>query len=173
MESQNRFMLRMHSGFKNVGTWMRTADFSKTGRFAAIRRLIIFNCAAIVGFVLGTVAFTVSMFLYPNPTIAWLSGNLVGGLSHFTANFVMQGQSKNEVAKCFIVFNATGIVSFLIASVMFAVAIIFVQDSTASWLSGSIVGTLSHFVMNDRGMRLNITFKRRSKECQNQPIPGA
>ncbi len=147
---------------------MRRSDFSRTGRFAAFRRLILFNLAAVVGFLLGTIAFTISMFLYPNPTISWLAGNCVGGLSHFTANYILQGQSRNEIAKCFVVFNATGIISFLFASAMFAVAIIFIRESTTSWLLGSIVGTLSHFVMNDQGMRLNITFKRRSKACKDQ-----
>lgn len=145
---------------------MRSSDFSKTGRFATLRRLILFNFAAVVGFILGTVAFALSMFFYPDPTFSWLAGNLVGGLSHFGANYVLQGQSKSEFAKCFIVFNATGIVSFLLASGMFALAIVFIQESNVSWLLGSIVGTLSHFVMNDKAIQFNIKIKRRkSADC--------
>ncbi len=137
---------------------MRRSDFTKTGKFAALRRLLIFNSAAFVGFILGTASFTASMFLYPNPTFAWLFGNCVGGLSHFGANWVMQGQSKKELGKCFVVFNATGILSFLFASGMFAVSEVFIQNSTSSWLLGSVVGTLTHFVMNDKAV--NINFKR-------------
>jgi hypothetical protein len=147
---------------------MHLTNSTKASKFSALRRLIIFNCAAVVGFVLGTVSFAASMFLYPNPTVAWLAGNCVGGLSHFAANYIMQGQSKNEIAKCFIVFNATGILSFLFATIMFAVAEIYVQEPTASWLLGSVVGTMSHFVMNDRAIRLNFTFKiRKNGECKN------
>ncbi len=139
-----------------AGRKMRRSDFTKAGKFAALRRLIIFNFAAVVGFLLGTASFTASMFLFPNPTFAWLLGNCVGGLSHFGANWVMQGQSKKEMVKCFVVFNATGIVSFLLASVMFALAVVFIHDSTVSWLLGSVVGTLSHFVMNDKAIKLNL-----------------
>ncbi|MFB3888547.1 MAG: hypothetical protein ACE14S_03585 [Candidatus Bathyarchaeia archaeon] len=134
---------------------MRRSDFSKTGKFAAVRRLFIFNFAAVLGFLLGTASFTASMFLHPNPTVAWLIGNLVGGLSHFSANWLMQGESKKEFGKCFVVFNATGIISFLLASLVFAAAEIFIQHSTAAWLLGSVVGTLSHFVMNDKAIRIN------------------
>ncbi len=146
---------------------MRRSDFTKAGKFAALRRLIIFNFAAVVGFALGTASFTVSVFLYPNATFAWLFGNLIGGLSHFSANYIMQGQSKKEIAKCFVVFNATGIASFLLASAMFAAAVVFIKDSTISWLLGSIVGTLTHFVMNDKAM----TFKIRKPfrpECNSK-----
>jgi hypothetical protein len=137
-----------------AGREMRRSDFAKTGKFAAFRRLFIFNFAAVVGFLLGTASFTGSMFLNPNPTFAWLFGNCVGGLSHFGANWAMQGQSKKEFGKCFIVFNATGILSFLFASGMFAVSEVFIQNSTSSWLLGSVVGTLSHFVMNDKAIKL-------------------
>ena len=135
---------------------MRRSDFTKVGKFAALRRLVIFNSAAVVGFLLGTASFTASMFLFPNSTFAWLFGNVVGGLSHFGANWAMQGQSKKEIGKCFIVFNATGIASFLLASAMFAFAIIFIQNSTTSWLLGSVVGTLSHFAMNEKAIKFNI-----------------
>jgi hypothetical protein len=135
---------------------MRRSDFAKTGKFAAFRRLFIFNFAAVVGFLLGTASFTSSMFFYANPTFAWLFANCVGGLSHFGANWAMQGQSKKELAKCFVVFNATGILSFLFASGMFAVSEIFIQNSTSSWLLGSVVGTLTHFVMNDKAIKLDL-----------------
>ncbi len=135
---------------------MRRLDFTKTGKFAALRRLVIFNFAAIIGFILGTASFTSSMFFYANPTFAWLFGNCVGGLSHFGSNYVLQGLSKKEIGKCFVVFNATGILSFLLASGMFAVCVIFVQNSTVSWLLGSLVGTLSHFVLNEKAMKLNL-----------------
>jgi hypothetical protein len=135
---------------------MRRSDFTKAGKFAALRRLVIFNFAAIIGFALGTASFTSSMFVYANPTFAWLFANCVGGLSHFGSNWVMQGQSKKEMGKCFIVFNATGILSFLFASGMFAVAVVFIKDSTASWLLGSLIGTLTHFIMNEKAMKLSL-----------------
>lgn len=156
--------LQRSANGKVAGRKMRRSDFTKAGKFAAIRRLIIFNFAAVVGFLLGTAGFTASMFMSANATFAWLFGNCIGGLSHFGANWVMQGQSKKEMAKCFVVFNATGILSFLFASAMFAVAIVFVHDSTVSWLSGSIVGTLSHFVMNEKGMKISF------KSCR---LPGS
>jgi hypothetical protein len=139
---------------------MRRSDFTKTGKFAHIRRLFLFNFAAVVGFILGTVTFTAAMLLYPDPNFAWLFGNVVGGLSHFGANWALQGQSKQEFGKCFVVFNATGIVSFLLASVMFGVAEVLGMDATVSWLSGSVVGTLSHFVMNDKAINLNFNLRR-------------
>jgi hypothetical protein len=155
-----------------AGTQMHLSNSTKASRFAALRRLVLFNCAAVVGFILGTASFTASMFLYPNPTFAWLAGNVVGGLSHFAANWIMQGQSKKEIAKCFIVFNVTGILSFLFATAMFAVAEIYVHDSTASWLSGSVVGTLTHFAMNDRAVKFNFTFRiRRSGDCKDPEQP--
>jgi putative flippase GtrA len=159
VESQKGFMpppTKWTLGF--AGRKMRRSDFAKTGKFAALRRLILFNFAAVVGFILGTISFTTTISLYPNPTFAWLFGNVVGGLSHFGANWALQGQSKKEFGKCFVVFNATGVISFLLASVMFAVAEIFAMESTVSWLLGSVVGTLSHFVMNDKA--ININFKR-------------
>ncbi len=139
-----------------AGRRMRRSDFTKAGKFAALRRLIIFNSAAVVGFILGTAAFTASMFLFPDATFAWLFGNCVGGLSHFGANWIMQGQSKKEIGKCFIVFNATGIISFLLASAMFAMTEIFTQNAAASWLLGSIVGTLSHFAMNEKAIKFTL-----------------
>ena len=142
---------------------MRRSDFTKAGKFAALRRLVLFNFAAIIGFTLGTVSFTSSMFLYANPTFAWLFANCIGGLSHFGSNWALQGQSKKEMGKCFIVFNATGILSFLFASGMFAVSEVFIQNSTASWLLGSLVGTLSHFVMNEKAMKFNL---KSLKHCQ-------
>jgi hypothetical protein len=150
-------MLLPHTDFRALpGVRMRRSDFSKAGKFAALRRLIIFNFAAVVGFILGTVSFASSMLLFPNPTFAWLFGNCVGGLSHFGANWVMQGQSKKEFGKSFIVFNATGVIGFLLASAMFAISEIFIQNSNVSWLLGSVVGTLSHFVMNDKAIKLDL-----------------
>ncbi len=146
---------------------MRRSDFTKAGKFAALRRLIIFNFAAVVGFLLGTAGFTASMTAFSSATFSWLFGNCIGGLSHFGANWVMQGQSKKEMAKCFVVFNATGIISFLFASATFAVALVLIHasttswlvanESTISWLAGSVVGTLSHFVMNEKGMKVNLS----------------
>jgi hypothetical protein len=166
--------VEFHNSFKQIacksslsvaGREMRRSDFAKTGKFAAFRRLFIFNFAAVVGFLLGTASFTASMFFYTNPTFAWLFGNCVGGLSHFGANWAMQGQSKKELGKCFIVFNATGILSFLFASGMFAVSEIFIQNSTSSWLLGSVVGTLSHFVMNDKAIKLDYRRGNITKNC--------
>ena len=68
----------------------------------------------------------------------------------------MQRQTTDKIAKNFIVFNATGIIGFLVSSVMFAAAIIFIQDSTVAWLAGSLVGTLSHFLLNERAMKLSL-----------------
>ena len=133
---------------------MRRTELPKPSKVAVFKSFVIFNVAAVVGFLLGTVSFGASMLLLPNATFAWLFGNAVGGLSHFGANFVMQRQKKEKIAKNFVVFNATGIIGFLVASVMFAAAIIFVQDSTAAWLCGSLIGTMSHFVLNDRAMKI-------------------
>jgi putative flippase GtrA len=105
---------------------------------------------------LGTAAFSASMVLFPNPTFAWLFGNAVGGLSHFGANYLMQRQTTDKLAKNFIVFNATGVIGFIVASAMFAVTILFIQDSTIAWLSGSLVGTLSHFILNERAMKFSL-----------------
>ncbi len=167
LDSQKRFMLLPSKDYGVSGAEMGSFNSGKGGKFAAFRRLILFNIAAVIGFILGTIAFTVSIFFYPDPTVAWLTGNVVGGLSHFAANYELQGQTKNEFAKCFVVFNATGIVSFLLASAMFATSVIFVGDSTASWFMGSVVGTLSHFVMNDKAIK--IEFKLRRKTCELPP----
>ena len=135
---------------------MRHSEFPKTGKFAVLRNLAIFNFTAVIGFVLGTVSFTGSMFFFPNPTFGWLLANCVGGLSHFGANYVMQGKSKVKIGKCFVVFNCTGILGFLASSATFAVAILCIQDSTASWLLGSLVGTLLHFVLNYKAMKISL-----------------
>jgi hypothetical protein len=137
----------------------------KAGKLAAMKCFVIFNLAAVVGFILGTVSFTVTMAVYDNPTFAWLFANCIGGLSHFGANYVMQKQKKEKIVKNFIVFNATGIVGFLISSTVFAITLFFTQNSTIawisaqsstiSWLSGSLFGTLTHFLLNERAMKLN------------------
>jgi hypothetical protein len=134
---------------------MRRSEFTKTGKFAVLRNLMIFNFTAVIGFVLGTASFTASMFFFPNPTFAWLFANCIGGLSHFGTNYSMQ-QNKERIGKCFVVFNVTGILGFLASSAMFAVALIFIKNSTASWLLGSLVGTLSHFVLNYKAMKLSL-----------------
>jgi hypothetical protein len=134
---------------------MRRSEFPKTGKFAVLRNLMIFNLTAVIGFVLGTASFTASMFFFPNPTFAWLFANCIGGLSHFGTNYSMQ-QNKERIGKCFVVFNVTGILGFLASSAMFAVALIFIKNSTASWLLGSLVGTLSHFVLNYKAMKLSL-----------------
>ena len=128
----------------------------KSGRLSGLRCFILFNLAAVVGFILGTIAFAASLFFYPNDTFAWLFANVVGGLSHFGANYVMQRQTKDKIAKNFLVFNITGILGFLAASAIFELAIILIQNPNAAWLCGSLVGTASHFVLNDRAMKLNL-----------------
>jgi putative flippase GtrA len=127
----------------------------KSSRFKTLKCFIMFNLAAVIGFLLGTASFTSSMFMLPNPTFAWLFANAVGGLSHFGANYVLQRQTKEKIVKNFIVFNATGIIGFLVATVMFAVAIIYVQNPTASWLIGTLMGTLAHFALNQKAMNYN------------------
>ena len=154
LESQKRFIGLLCNG-RLLGERMRRSDFTKAGKFAAFRNLMIFNFAAVVGFTCGTVAFESSIFLLPNPTFAWLFSNVIGGLSHFGANWTMQGQ-KNEIGKCFIIFNVTGIMSFVASSATFAVAILALQNSTVAWLLGSLVGTLSHFAMNYKAMKIGI-----------------
>lgn len=134
----------------------RRAELPKPGKFAVLRNLAIFNFAAVIGFILGTASFTMSMFVFPNPTFAWLFANALGGISHFGANWAMQGQAKEGIAKNFVVFNATGILGFLVASSMFAVAVFWIQDSTIAWLLGSSVGTLSHFLLNDKAMKFTL-----------------
>ncbi|MCW4018993.1 MAG: hypothetical protein NWF00_10005 [Candidatus Bathyarchaeota archaeon] len=131
-------------------------ELPKQGKLAVFKCFVLFNLASVVGFLLGTASFTMCMFLFPNPTFAWLFANGVGGISHFGANYIMQRQTKDKIAKNFIVFNATGMVGFLISSAMFGFAIVYIQDSTAAWLLGSAVGTFTHFVLNERAMKLNI-----------------
>ena len=138
------------------GNEMRRAKIPKTGKFAMFKSMVLFNFAALIAFLLGTAAFELSMFAFPNPTFAWLFANALGGVSHFGANFVLQKQTTKGIAKNFIVFNATGIIGFLIASAMFAVAIIFIQNSTAAWFVGSLFGTMTHFILNDKAMKLDI-----------------
>ncbi len=149
---------------------MRSQDFHKDGKFALFKNFMIFNLAAVVGFVLGTAAFLASMMAFNNPTFSWLFSNVVGGLSHFGANYVMQRQTKEKIVKNFLVFNITGIAGFLVSSAVFAavllltqnstVAWISAQSSTLAWLSGSLFGTFSHFILNHRAMK--IEFKRRT-----------
>ncbi len=155
VESQKCY-IEVYGNSSLLGEKMVRREFPKTSKISVMRNLVIFNLAALVGFLLGTASFTASMLFFPNPTFAWLLANVLGGISHFGANFVMQRQTKDKIAKNFIVFNATGIIGFLAASAMFAVAILCIQDSTAAWLCGSIVGTLSHFVLNDKAMKVNL-----------------
>jgi hypothetical protein len=138
---------------------MRRSELPKAGKFAVLRNLLIFNITAVIGFILGTVSFTASMLAFANPTFAWLFANCVGGLSHFGTNWVMQGEPKDTIAKNFVVFNCTGIIGFLVSSAMFAVAILVIQNSTAAWLIGSLVGTLSHFCLNYQAMKPKIKGK--------------
>jgi hypothetical protein len=149
---------------------MRRSESPKSGKVAAFKRFMIFNLAAVIGFTLGTVSFTASMFIYSNATFAWLFANVIGGLSHFSANYIMQRQKKEKIVKNFVVFNVTGIAGFLISSAVFAatllltqnstVAWISAQSSTLAWLSGSLFGTVSHFILNNRAMK--IEFKRQT-----------
>ena len=132
---------------------MGNIELPKMGKFGILKNFTLFNIAAVIGFLLGTASFTVSMLLFPNPTFAWLFANGVGGLSHFAANYFMQRQTKEKIVKNFIVFNATGIIGFLVASATFAVVIIYIQNSTAAWLLGSIVGTLAHFILNHKATK--------------------
>jgi MFS-type transporter involved in bile tolerance (Atg22 family) len=135
---------------------MGRRELPKQGKLAVFKSFIIFNLAAVVGFLLGTVSFTASMLFFENPTFAFLFANAVGGLSHFGSNYVMQRQTTDKFAKNFFVFNATGIVGFLVSSAMFAIAILVIQDSNASWLLSCLVGTMSHFVLNDKAMKLSL-----------------
>ena len=135
---------------------MKRRELPKPGKLVALRSFAIINFAAIIGFFLGTVSFTASMILFPNATFAFLFANAVGGLSHFGSNYVMQSQRKEKFVKNFFVFNATGVIGFLVESAVFAVAIILIQDPTASWLCSCIVGTLSHFVLNDTAMKFQL-----------------
>ena len=125
-------------------------------KLAALECFIIFNIAAVIGFVMGTAAFVSSNLIVASATFAWLFGNVVGGLSHFSANYVLQRKKKDRFVKNFVVFNATGIVGFLVASLMFAVAIFGFKDANVAWLCGSVVGTLSHFILNDKAMKLQL-----------------
>ena len=142
-----------------LGDRLRRSEFPKAGKFAVLRNLMIFNFTAVIGFILGTVSFTASMFAFANPTFAWLFANCIGGLSHFGTNWVMQGEPKETITKNFVVFNCTGIIGFLVSSAMFAVAILVIQDSTVAWLVGSLVGTLSHFCLNYKAMKFKIKGK--------------
>ena len=126
---------------------------AKLPKFGAFKCLIVFNLAAIIGFIVGTASFTTSMFLSNNSTFAWLLGNCIGGLSHFSANYFMQRQTKEKIVKNFVVFNATGIAGFLVASAVFASSIIFIRDSNASWILGSIAGTSAHYLLNIKAMQ--------------------
>jgi putative flippase GtrA len=120
---------------------------------------VIFNLAAVIGFILGFVSFIVAMYLYPNDTFGWLFSNVVGGLSHFTANYFMQRQTSEKIAKNFIVFNATGIIGFLAASGMFALTLSLLKEPNVSWLLGSMVGTTSHYLLNNEAMKINFGHK--------------
>lgn len=156
---------------------MGIRELPKPSKFAVFKNFMIFNLAAVVGFILGTVSFTASMLVYPNPTFAWLFANGVGGISHFGANYIMQRQTKEKIVKNFIVFNATGLIGFLVASGAFAAAIIYIQgsamagligsfnitDSTAAWLIGSALGTVAHFILNDKATNLKLNIKTNFK----------
>jgi len=108
---------------------------------------------------LGFTSFAVSMFFWQNDTFGWLLSNVVGGLSHFTANYFMQRQSTEKIAKNFLVFNITGIMGFLFATGMFALAIFLIKESNVSWLLGSMVGTTTHYLLNNQAMKLNFDIK--------------
>jgi hypothetical protein len=140
----------------------------KVGKFDLSKNFIIFNLAGVIGFLLGTVSFTVSMFVFPNPTFAWLFANCIGGVAHFSANYLMQRQTKEKLVKNFVVFNATGIAGFLVATATFAVAILYIQNSTAAWLCGSLFGTFAHFMLNNKAMNLNLTPRTRYLTLQSQ-----
>jgi predicted acyltransferase len=142
----------------------------KSGKAAALKCFIIFNLAAVVGFILGTAAFMISMAAFNNPTFSFLFSNCIGGLSHFASNHIMQRKKNEKFVKNFVVFNATGIAGFLISSLVFAITILLTQNSTIAWLSSqssslawlssSLFGTLTHFLLNDRAMKINL--KRQS-----------
>jgi putative flippase GtrA len=132
-------------------------------RLAGLKCFLIFNLAAVVGFITGFVSFLVAMYFYPNDTFGWLFSNVVGGLSHFTANYFMQRQTSEKIAKNFIVFNATGIIGFLAASSMFALSLILIGEPNVSWLLGSMVGTTSHYVLNNEAMKINFGDRNSTK----------
>jgi hypothetical protein len=90
----------------------------------------------------------------------------------------MQRQKKEKFVKNFVVFNATGIAGFLISSLVFAITILLTQNSTIAWLSSqsstlawlssSLFGTLTHFLLNDRAMKINL--KRQAPSKPKNPL---
>lgn len=138
---------------------MSNRKLPKIGRLNILRNFAIFNLGGTIGLILGTISFTASTLLYPNPTFAWLLANGIGGISHFIANYIMQRQKKEKIVKDFIVFNASGVIGFLVATVTFAVAIIFIQHSTAAWLVGNAPGTIVHFILNDKAANIKLNPK--------------
>jgi putative flippase GtrA len=141
---------------------MGNRELPKLGKVAVFKNFAIFNFAAVIGFILGTAGFAVSLLVYPNPTFAWLFANGIGGVAHFAANYVMQRQTKEKkekIVKNFIVFNATGLIGFFVSTIAFAATIIYIQDPTAAWFIGSFIGTLAHFILNDKATNLNLNIK--------------
>lgn len=136
---------------------------SKLHRFAAFKCFIIFNLAAIVGFILGTAGFVAFMSLFNNATLAWLFGNVIGGVSHFSANYVMQRQTKEKIVENFVVFNATGIAGFLVETAVFAASIVFIREPNTSWILGSIAGTAAHYLLNTKAMQVVCSIQKRDK----------
>lgn len=156
---------------------MGNRELPKQGKFDIFRNFAIFNLAGFIGFILGTAAFTASMLVFPNPTFAWLFANGVGGISHFSANYIMQRQKKEKIVKNFIVFNATGIIGFIVSTVAFAATIIYIQHPTAAWLIGSTPGALAHFILNDKAINLNLKlntnlFKRKTSTANPHTKPA-
>lgn len=133
---------------------MEKRELHKAGKITLLKNFTLFNLAGFLGFILGTAAFTITMIIYPNPTVAWLFANGIGGIAHFSANYIMQRQAKNKIVKNFIVFNVTGTVGFIVATITFAVAIIFIQNSTAAWLIGNTPGAFTHFILNDKAANI-------------------
>ncbi len=141
---------------------MGNRELPKAGRLNIFRNFAIFNLAGFIGFILGTAAFAASMLVYSNPTFAWLFANGIGGISHFSANYIMQRQKKEKIVKNFIVFNATGLIGFFVSTVAFAAAIIFIQHSTVAWLIGSAPGALAHFILNNKATNLDLKPKHQT-----------
>ena len=67
----------------------------------------------------------------------------------------MQRQTKEKIVRNFVIFNTAGAIGFLVATVVFAAVILYIDNPTAAWLLGSLIGTLVHFGLNHVAMTYN------------------
>ena len=136
---------------------MDNKEMPKVGKFAVFKSFIIFNLAALVGFILGTAAFGALMYVYLNPTVAWLFANGIGGISHFGSNYIMQRyiRTKKKIIKNLIIFYTAGIIALLVSTIVFEVVIILIQEPIIAWVTGSLIGTLVHFIFNRKAISLS------------------